>query len=105
MAGCTTRFLTGEKLLTLLFSAYIRSVNRRLINYKTLIIQFQSGIMMKPKRKLFASFDKISGFTPEDDIKKLGFEHFLFPGIVHLNGLFLSVIVFLCEICIQYKYK
>ena len=55
---------------------------------------------MKPKRKLFASFDKISGFTPEDDIKKLGFEHFLFPAILLLNGLFLALIVFLCEMYI-----
>ena len=56
--------------------------------------------MLKPKKKLFASFDKLSGFNPEDNIEKLEFEHFLFPGILLISGLFLASIIFLCEMYI-----
>ena len=57
--------------------------------------------MTKPKRKLFASLDKISASALEDGIEKLGLEHFIFPNSLLLSGLFAAFIVFLCEICIH----
>ena len=38
--------------------------------YSQYLFFCQSGIMLKPKKKLFASFDKLSGFNPEDNIEK-----------------------------------
>lgn len=60
----------------------------------------KSGIISNQENNLLKDFDEISGFLAEDDLEKIGLEHFLLPVIILLAGLLVSLIIFICE-----KYK
>ena len=46
----------------------------------------QSGILMKPKQKLFASMDKASGSSPRDNLEVMDLGFFILPNALLVLG-------------------
>ena len=67
-------------------------------------IFFQSGMLRKNHKELYAFLESASGFHPEDDLEALGPEHFILPTAFLLAGLFAAFLVFLGEILVK-KYQ
>ena len=58
---------------------------------------FQSGILMKPKQKLFATMDKASGTSPRDNLEVMDLGFFILPNALLAFGLGCSLLAFIVE--------
>ena len=50
------------------------------------------------QEKLYAAFEEVSGFNPEDDVEVFRPEHFTLPAYFLLAGLSAASLIFLAEI-------
>ena len=66
---------------------------------------FQSGILMKPKQKLFATMDKASGTSPRDNLEVMDLGFFILPNALLVAGLGCSLLAFIAEYFYFHGYK